>query len=107
MFHAESTSGVSSRPSAASSLPLFGPVPDGSGLAVTLLIRLVPALCVALVLAWDAGRRSDNPRAWPTAALLVGVAGGALAPFVVGGLYLVAGRDRPPVDPAERYDGRE
>ena len=89
----------------AASVPLFGPLPDGSGLAWTLLFRLVPATVVALLLAWDANRRSDNPRAWPTAALLVGLSGG-LAPFVVAALYFVAGRDRPVSDAAEREPNR-
>ncbi|MFC7071230.1 hypothetical protein [Halobaculum lipolyticum] len=89
----------------AASLPLFGPLPGGGDLAWTLLVRLVPAGVVALLLAWDANRRSDNPRAWPTAALLVGLSGG-LAAFVVAALYLVAGRDRPGPDAGDRDGDR-
>jgi len=88
--------------SVAALVPLFGSLPDGSGLARTLLLRLVPTACVAGLVGWDAGLRSDNPRAWPTAAVLVGVVS-TTALVVLAALYLVAGRDHPVPDAAERY----
>lgn len=81
---------------------LFGPLPGGPDLAWTLLVRLVPTACVAGLVGWDAGLRSDNPRAWPTAAVLVGVAS-TTALFVLAVLYVVAGRDHPVPDAGERY----
>lgn len=90
-------------------VPLFGALPGGGALAAELLFRLVPAACVAGVVGWDAGRRSDNPRAWPTAVLLAGL-GSVLSAVVVGLLYSVAGRDRPGPDPGGRdaeQPGRE
>ncbi|QZP37437.1 hypothetical protein [Halobaculum magnesiiphilum] len=79
--------------------PLFGSLPGGADLAWTFLVRLVPAAGVAGLVGWDAGFRSDNPRAWPTAAVLVGVASTA-ALVVLAALYLVAGRDHQVPDPA-------
>ncbi|WP_348611778.1 hypothetical protein [Halobaculum rarum] len=82
--------------------PLFGTLPGGTDLAWTLLLRLVPTACVAGLVGWDAGLRSDNPRAWPTAAVLVGVTS-TIALFVLAALYVVAGRDHPVPDAGERY----
>ena len=96
MFPAESLI-----PSLPSLPPLFGPLPGGSDLVWTLLVRLVPTACVAGLVGWDAGLRSDNPRAWPTAAVLVGVASAA-ALVVLAALYVVAGRDHPVPDATER-----
>ncbi|MXR41337.1 hypothetical protein GRX01_08295 [Halobaculum sp. WSA2] len=88
--------------SVASIPPLFGSLPGGADLAWTLLVRLVPTACVAGLLGWDAGLRSDNPRAWPTAAVLVGVVS-TTALVVLAALYLVGGRDHPVPDAHERY----
>ncbi|MFC7098248.1 hypothetical protein [Halobaculum marinum] len=76
----------------ATDVPLFGSLPGGGALATALLLRLVPTVVVAGLVGWDAGRQSANPRAWPTAAVLVGVAS-LPALVVVAALYLVAGRD--------------
>lgn len=86
-------------------LLLFGPIPDGGDLAVSLLVGPVPAVCLALLVGWDANRRNDPPRAWPTAVLVVGV-GSLVGALVVGLLYAVAGRNHPPPDPEERYGDR-
>lgn len=82
-------------------VPLFGAIPAGGTFAAELLVRLVPTACIALLVGWDAGLRSDNPRAWPTAVVLAGL-GSVVSAVVVGSLYLVAGRDHPRPDPAGR-----
>jgi hypothetical protein len=84
--------------------PPFGSIPSGADLAWTLLVRLVPVACVAGLVGWDAGLRSDTPRAWPTAAVPVGVASTA-ALVVLAALYLVADRDRSAPDAEERHTG--
>ncbi|QLG26176.1 hypothetical protein HUG10_00865 [Halorarum halophilum] len=82
-------------------VPLFGALPGGGTFATALLVRLVPTACIALLVGWDAGLRSDNPRAWPTAVVLAGL-GSVLSAVVVSLLYVVAGRDHPRPDPSGR-----